>query len=549
MKTFRYILFFICILLQFSSCNEKEILKEVPLSFYSPENSYVTPTDIETAITHLYVGVRTTFYSDGYPNENLCAGTDMGRSARTDMLQGAIGNYALLNSTSTYSSWYWQNLYAIIRDANAIINQIQKVKYPTEAEKNAALGEAKFFRAFAYRSLAFLYGGVPLELEQVTTPKTNYVRSTRDEVYQQCIKDYIDATQSLLSVDKVKADGRVSSATAWHFLAEMYLATKQWDNAINAASQVIGDTKFSLMTARFGSRKTKPGDVWWDLFQRNNQNRKSGNTEAIWVCQIEYEVTGGGSCNIERNWGPLYWYITDPLGKPGFIGPTSQNLGRCVGYVAPTNYWNTNIWQSDWTNDLRNNQYNMKRDWVYDNPASTYYGKSVAANPPNYAIFRERDFYPVQTKISTPGDHPDDLYDNKVTGLLKATAGATLHDLYIARLAETYLFRAEAYLGKGNKVDAAIDINVVRTRVNASPVTAANVNIDYILDERLRELAFEEQRRLTLSRLGMVYERTVKYNGHRDAATIQPYNELYPIPYSEIERNIGAKLEQNPGYN
>ena len=124
---------------------------------------------------------------------------------------------------------------------------------------------------------------------------------------------------------------------------------------------------------------------------------------------------------------------------------------------------------------------------------------------------RRKDFYPFQSKITTPGDHPDELYANKETGLLLSSAMATYSDQYYARLAETYLLRAEAYLGKGDKIKAAADINAVRTRVNANPVASGDVTIDYILDERLRELAYEEQRRLTLARqLGMVYERNLQ---------------------------------------
>jgi hypothetical protein len=271
--------------------------------------------------------------------------------------------------------------------------------------------------------------------------------------------------------------------------------------------------------------------------------------ESIWVCQIEFNTTGGGAYPAERYFGPLYWYVTDPDGIAGFIGATSENLGRCIGYCAGTDYWQTSLWESDWDNDMRNNQYNMKRDWIYDNPKSAYYGKSVAENPPeDYYLFRTRDFYPVQTKISTPGDHPEDLIQDVTTGLMRSTAANTCTDQYYARLAETYLLRAEAYLGKGDKEKAAEDINKVRNRVNAKPVESNNVSIDYILDERLRELSFEEKRRLTLCRLGMLYERTKKYNGYFGAQNIKPHHELLPIPYAEIERNTEAVMEQNPGY-
>ncbi|WP_262714405.1 RagB/SusD family nutrient uptake outer membrane protein [Ginsengibacter hankyongi] len=76
-------------------------------------------------------------------------------------------------------------------------------------------------------------------------------------------------------------------------------------------------------------------------------------------------------------------------------------------------------------------------------------------------------------------------------------------DIYAIRLAETYLLRAEAYLDKGDIVNAAADVNVVRARANADPVAPGNVNIAYILDERARELMVEEPRWLTLARLGL----------------------------------------------
>jgi hypothetical protein len=107
--------------------------------------------------------------------------------------------------------------------------------------------------------------------------------------------------------------------------------------------------------------------------------------------------------------------------------------------------------------------------------------------------------------------------------------------------------RAEAYLGKGDKVKAAIDINVIRARAKATPVDAAKVDIDFILDERQRELYTEERRMFTLTRLGKLSDRNRMYNPYT-GKTIADYHNLWPIPYSEIERNTTAKLEQNPGY-
>jgi hypothetical protein len=116
------------------------------------------------------------------------------------------------------------------------------------------------------------------------------------------------------------------------------------------------------------------------------------------------------------------------------------------------------------------------------------------------------------------------------------------------RLAETYLLRAEAYVGLNQPALAAADINKVRSRAGASDVLPANVNIDYILDERLRELGIEEKRMLTLMRLGKWVERTRKYNPFYGVQMKDHYN-LWPIPFGEIEKNNKGVLDQNPGYN
>jgi hypothetical protein len=92
---------------------------------------------------------------------------------------------------------------------------------------------------------------------------------------------------------------------------------------------------------------------------------------------------------------------------------------------------------------------------------------------------------------------------------------------------------------------AAMDINVVRSRANANPVLPAAVNIDFILDERLREFGVEERRILTLMRLGLAYDRVSRLNPFYGPQMLPKYN-LWPIPQAEIEKNNTAKLEQNP---
>jgi hypothetical protein len=234
--------------------------------------------------------------------------------------------------------------------------------------------------------------------------------------------------------------------------------------------------------------------------------------------------------------------------------------------MAPSTWFINNIWVSDFNNDIRNANHNFVRKFKGTNPNSPFYNQEIDfANIPagtkgtNGEVLvsgkPSRAFYPYQAKATTPFQHPNTLYAPQ-TGAgarawpysLKDGAAFTFRDEYMFRLAETYLLRAEANLGLNKKTEAAADINVVRARANASPVLAANVDIDYILDERIRELGVEEKRMLTLLRLGKWYDRIIKCNPYYAPQANLKFN-LWPIPQSEIERNREAKLDQNPGYN
>ena len=552
--------------LLFFRCNEQKILREVPLDFASPENSFITAGDYNTAINALYDLTRGTLSSGEHRPLDYVYGTDIGYNA-AQQLNERFGSYpATLTSISVQASFPWQQHYKIISSANIILNRIGKSTL-TEAQKTGIEAQARLFRGMAYRNLAHLFGGVPIELSEVTTPKTDYTRASREEVYRQAAADLEFAAANLGDINKVK-DGQVSAPAANHMLAEVYICLKRYDDAVKAASAVISNPNLTLMKQRFGSLAKEPGDVYWDLFRRYNQNRSAGNTEGIWVFQYEVDMLGGvvrsaaiAGPQLERDHSPRPYSFSykDPNGVSPFLalGVSDYTGGRGIGRLRGTNHLNYGIWKDDW-NDMRNSEYNFVRDVKFNNPASVWYGRKLSEFR---ATFRRtvddtiRNFYPYQSKVTTPGQHPAELYVDPVLKTLNASAaGTTYSDQYFIRLAETYLLRAEAYMNKGDLVSAAADINVVRARAHAKPVEPARVTIDYILDERMREFGVEERRRLTLNRLGLLYERTKKYcNGHPTAARfgvdVEPHNNLLPIPYSEIERNTGAVLEQNPGYS
>ena len=143
--------------------------------------------------------------------------------------------------------------------------------------------------------------------------------------------------------------------------------------------------------------------------------------------------------------------------------------------------------------------------------------------------------------------------------------------------------RAEAYFWKGDLANAAADINVVRERAHAQPIDAGDVTIATILDERARELYYEEYRKVELTRIAYIYAETgqADYKGrtysmndfstknfwydwimdhtefynkgvhtiHGDEYTLSPYHVLWPIPQSAIDANVNGHINQNQGYN
>ena len=125
-------------------------------------------------------------------------------------------------------------------------------------------------------------------------------------------------------------------------------------------------------------------------------------------------------------------------------------------------------------------------------------------------------------------------------------------DYVLMRLADAYLIRAEARLKQGNTSGAASDINVIRTRAAWDgkeadmQITAADVDVDMILDERARELVGENHRWFDLTRMGKLVERVRLYNSDGQA-NIQDYHVVRPIPLSQIDRTSGG-YAQNPGY-
>ena len=136
-------------------------------------------------------------------------------------------------------------------------------------------------------------------------------------------------------------------------------------------------------------------------------------------------------------------------------------------------------------------------------------------------------------------------FDDTENGRTYFSTTSSMRDIYLARLAETNLIAAEAYVKLNDGTNAARYINIVRNRANATLATASEMNIDYILNERARELAGEYHRFADLTRTGKLSEYAKAHNPDINSDIDSKFN-LRPIPLAAMELNPALEGDQNP---
>lgn len=526
----------------------KKFLVEDLKTELAPTNTYTSTYGFEVGSAGLYALTRSEYNTFGEggayihngacPYEALQAATDIADVINSD---GSLLPFANLTLTSTerFVGSYWNWAYSIISSANLmLVYSEENTNWDSPADKQRFQAEARFFRAYAYRTLVYLYGDVPYVETILYDFKLNFTRTPKAEVIGHIVDDLNFAVQNLpANPDQVK-DGKLTKWAASHLLSEMNLLKGDYVAAEQAALAVINSGYYSLMKTRFGTNKDKAGDVFSDLFIENNQNRlKNANKESIWVLQFEFNTIGGGTNSDDwtrRAWIPNYSSIT------GFVLADTLG-GRGLAQLTPMKWWvgtsGTNatgnvpgIFEGS---DIRNSNFNIKRNWYYNNPGETsLVGKK--ANITEQTWFSTKTLFPALTKFFY--GRAENL---SLTGSYK--------DRMKFRLAETYLLLAEAYLGQNNPAKAADAINEVRNRAGASVVTANQVTTDFLLDERIRELVGEESRRFTLVRTNKLVDRVKAYNtAIKDKINVN--HALWPIPQAIIDANRDAAFPQNPGY-
>jgi starch-binding outer membrane protein, SusD/RagB family len=514
-----------CSTLIFTTRCSEDFLNEDLKSEYAPANVFKDSLGFEAAIAGLQRLVREKYNGPQGLIATLQVGTDVCINGGNNVEGSQIPyeQYDQMNSQDAAASSFWTWGYRAINAANLIIegSQSEEANLSDYARKLYE-AEGRFFRAYVYNFLSILYGDVPLVTKPVKTPKTDFVREPVSSIVSTIISDLTFAMQNLPDITKVNNSGRVNKWAAEQLLAEAYIRNNQPELAETHCLNIIKSTRFSLVTERYGVKADEPGDPYSDMFIYGNQRYPQGNTEAIWVIELANNVPGGddGQSQFRRVWVPQYWnvggmVICDSLG------------GRGLGRMRSSPWWAYEIYEDS---DMRNSPYNIRRHYYRNDSSDPLYGTEITVTGADTL----NKMFPHNTKWY--------YFDP-----LDVFGYVTKKDRIIMRLSETYLLLAEAQFMQGHTSDAAISLNVVRNRANATPVAAADVSLDYILDERARELIGEEDRRVTLVRTGTLIDR-VKAHNPVSASTIKDYNMLMPIPQAQIDLNKDAVLSQNDEY-
>jgi len=557
MKILNYTIRVVLVIILLAGCS-KDVLEENPPNILSGPTILKNYNGFEAALNGLYFLAR---YSRWQSEklENALNGVDnMTSNARRSDIFWMWTTSNNPSDDDLLETFQW--LYEIVNASNTIIYYAdQDIDWrggadTPENNKLRVVAEARAIRGWAYRRLAYSWGDVPLVLSMPQGIKTDWERTPVAEVRKAIISDYKFAQQYVPT--EASLQGRITKGAVQTLLAEMYLTVGKPDSALYWCNQVINNPAYALTTSRYGVFQNDPtGSAFGDMFKEGNQNREQGNKEALWVFQFElYNSIDEQGHQLSRSTVGTYnsWKVKGTDGKE--VAPfqyTYERGGRGKSYFAPTKWWFDSYEKTDdraqnyilrtsfrlQTKEENNRGYEGEGELPADKlPAGYNYGDTIW-------LKWDKEITATRFKVN---DWP---YSRKGEGTstIDVQADFAWTDQIYIRLADTYLLKAEAQMKLGQPDAAATTINVIRARSNASLITGAEVDIDFILDERSRELFIEEERRMTLLRTRKWYERTKAHNFF-GGEKITLRDTIFPIPQDVIDANLTKPFPQNLGY-
>jgi hypothetical protein len=590
------------------SCNQ--ILEEQPRSILVPD-FFRTAAGINTGLTAAYAYFRFYYATEGGMNLTVYGTDEFTHGQQTanppfNIYEGVNFINPALGDLLTP----WNRAYPAINTCNGIIDIGSQATDLSPQQKAQLIAEAKFIRANWYFILVQTFGGVTLDLGSGplrfnTSPTNVAVRATAAEVYQAIISDLEDAVANLPAA-RPALPGRVWKATALHLLAKVYLTRGSNPQLAQADDiQKAFDHAMDLINNRYGTSLLPD-------FARVHAEGNENNAEVLWAIQWldnpEFNDNNGflgGEAALRQNRSLWFFRCFYHNNMPGLIRDVTN--GRPWVRYKPTP-WLLDQAFGDKVNDSRyykSFQILWRCNSTTTTPAIPTWTTAEAADPnirdqrgarvvagqPKFilgdtAMFMVPQhlaarFTPVSRKsfrVFLPQEiNEQNMYYPSLSkyNSTQPRQGddpnvSSVRPFIVYRLAETFLLAAEAAHQLGRNTEAANLINVVRERAATTPahvpamrIAAANVNIDFILDERARELCGEQMRWFDLVRTGRLIQRirnpyTLSFNGGapvagQGAPNPQPHHLLRPIPQNQIDLAVDptaadGRYAQNPGY-
>ena len=546
MKNFIYIFMIFILAMGSQSC--EKFLEEQLVSDVSAASYYTTAQGFEDAVKATYWWMKPFFGPE--------RGFTMSVFGTDTYTEGADGGHKVLNRydgglnpQQGFVRVTWRDFYRGINQANAVINRSDGLEIDA-ALKTQRIAEVRFLRALYYFMLTSHYGDVHLTLEETEGVEIEANRTNIEEVYNQAIVPDLEAAINDLP-DEQGDFGRATKPAAQFLLGKALLRrahrtnnNADADRAEGLFSSVINDYGFELL------------DDFADLWVIGNEQ----HSEIIFSVQNSKSQVDEG-IDPEGHRGHLYFLFEYDV-RPGMT--RDINNGRPWKRFRPTDF-TLGLWDRDI--DARYDK-TFKHAWISNNAGTipTWTADDAAKG---YGVEGEPKFTVGDTALFIPGPQRDANWDAERIARTRYTVytrendycfSCVTHlrifpslnkwiddtrpdrqktqgqrDYILMRLGEAHLLRAEARVLTGNTAGAADDINLIRRRgawpgqEDANMIDASVVDIDFILDERARELLGEGHRWMDLTRTNKLVERVRKHNPVA-GPNIQDYHVVRPIP-------------------
>lgn len=595
-KVFKYSLLLGMIFSIGTGC--KKLLKEEPRTSFTPE-FFKTADGIKGGINSIYANLRTHWGTQIFI-QLFSGGTDEAiKGAAADVQHWFTFNNPVIKSNTNDYQGFFGAMFTNINTANGVLEYGAGADIPT-ATKTQLLATAKFFRGFCYYYLVTTFGAVPLHTKFNTEATAADAPAPLADIYAQIIKDLTEAAADLPNTPAAGTGKPVTKPVALYLLAKTYL-WKGWSSVGGTADFTQA---YTIAKSVIDNKATYNLDLlpyFGDVFKEGNEYGK----EVLMVIDHTKDQkyggnnapgTGAGGPGANHSnfmWRPNYPNIKAqyPADAGASVTVRDINNGRPFQRIRPNTRYVLDVAFANRATDSRY-EGTFQTVWLSNSTQMSVRGSTGATTPRGTLINGVDTSIWMADRLVTSAERsafkgiifePEHLtqpdktpyyapYTPSYFPSVRKFDDSTRADLndysdrpfILYRFAELYLIAAEAAIkGGATTADAAAMINVLRTRaarkanqtqaqydanVIAQQVDASQMTIDFILDERSRELFAEDTRWWDLSRTKKLVERVKLYNDEAKAG-VQDYNMLRPIPQAQIDRvTEGPKYPQNPGY-